>query len=875
MAYPLSEIVKLLFSRVSIERILESRSKKVIFYDELDSEYMQDLILTYDEKYSDTEIQMRLSEVRKKFEGKLHVFHLLSECSQDMLVFHDNRIVCQYSCLLEWNSLMKAVGEELPVLAMIAYQDYKNDTEYGRFAWPPIIDHNNKQLTKILDKGIADNHFHLAVSSPYSYISWLNLMNHPWRLAASGYFAEIEKNLRDKNKKSEIGVMGLSLQMLVMKAALIRLYLLMRLRKAEFAADRLERLRVLIYDTDAIELHMSQVQNFIDTLPKDEKGLDYMVVYVPGRYFSGEEEYRILSGERWFVYSMLKNVYAKASSFTREDYNMFYGYLRIKNELRFELLQTNRLTGFENFRIYQSRKNFFRAVSGNSIYHELLTRMAIKDVLNNPAVKSLEVRITPKKTASQNAEYIRYCDEAVLKAYSDTEDFDNQIKSIWNPDERIEMQNFAPADLRNRFRYIFHFPKEKDEAPGKITECRHYKFRRRLERTAEQILIFRQNYPEYGRRVVGVDACSQEIGCRPEVFAKVFRTMKRLASPYQDLPYNYSLPQLKVTYHVGEDFLDIADGLRAIDEAVRFLKLDCGDRIGHALALGIDVEKWYQIKNNAVTLSIQDYLDNIAWFHHVLIKYNIEGESALAGWLEAEFSHYFAQIYEPYIQELQEASCGSQRKSFQGKFDIYTYYLSWLLRGDEPALYKTGRLAIEARYGCWEDEAINIRKPRDDDIRYIPEVAWMYCMYHYNKEIREKASVEKTFYLPERYRNGIALVQKAMREEIVRRGIGVELNPSSNLSISTLSNYGEHPIKVLYNIGLTYNERELENCPQMNVSINTDDKEVFVTRLENEYALLALAMEQEKKADGTPKYKREFIYQWLDNIREMGMRQVF
>ena len=77
------------------------------------------------------------------------------------------------------------------------------------------------------------------------------------------------------------------------------------------------------------------------------------------------------------------------------------------------------------------------------------------------------------------------------------------------------------------------------------------------------------------------------------------------------------------------------------------------------------------------------------------------------------------------------------------------------------------------------------------------------------------------------------------------------------------------------NIGLTYNEQELESCPQMNVSINTDDKEVFVTRLENEYALLALALEQVRKADGTPKYKREFIYQWLDNIREMGLRQAF
>ena len=876
MAYQLTEIVKLLFSRVSVERILgKNDEKKAIYYDELDSEYMQDLILTYDRNYSDTEISLRLSEVRKKFDGKLHVFNLLSECAQDMLVFYDNRIVCKYGRLLEWNGLMKTVGEELPVLSVIAYQDSRSKTEYRKFSWPPVIDHNNKQLTKILDKGIADNHFHLAVSSPYSYISWLNLMNHPWRLALSGYFSKIEKNYRDKNKKSETGIKRLPMQMLVMKAALIRLYLLLKLRNLDIAAERMEAIHSLIYDTDGLEVNMPQMQDYLDMLPKDENNLDYMLLYVPGRYSGGAEEHRVLSGERWFVYSILKKVFSKDTFFKREEYNMFYGYLRIKNELRSELVQVNKLTGFENFHIYQSRKNFFRRINGSSIYEELLTRMAIRDVLANPAVKSLEVRITPRNTASQNAQYIRSCDEAVTSVYNDAEYLDEQIHSILNPRTELELEDFDVSDLRNRFRYIFHFPKRKDEELEEIVECRHYKYRKQMERAAEQIILFRQDYPEYGRRVVGIDACSQEIGCRPEVFSKVFRTLKALTTTQMNLPYEYSVPQLKITYHVGEEFLDIVDGLRAIDEAIRFLKLDCGDRIGHALALSMDVEKWYRTKNNEITLLVQDYLDNIAWFHHALIRYNIQDEDALKGWLESEFSHCFALIYEPYIQELQDLYSDSRRKGMQGKFDIHTYYLSWLLRGDEPSLYKTGSLNTEARYGRWANEEINIRKLEDDDIRFIPEVALMYCLYHYNKDIREKGSEKKTFHLPDRYRRGVARVQKAMQEEIVRRGIGIELNPSSNISISILSGYEEHPIKTLYNIGLTYNEQELESCPQMNVSINTDDKEVFVTRLENEYALLALALEQVRKADGTPKYKREFIYQWLDNIREMGLRQAF
>lgn len=60
------------------------------------------------------------------------------------------------------------------------------------------------------------------------------------------------------------------------------------------------------------------------------------------------------------------------------------------------------------------------------------------------------------------------------------------------------------------------------------------------------------------------------------------------------------------------------------------------------------------------------------------------------------------------------------------------------------------------------------------------------------------------------------------------RGIGIESNPTSNVKIGTFKSYSEHPIKTFYNLGLTYNEKEIMECPQMNVSINTDDKGIFL-----------------------------------------------
>ncbi len=87
--------------------------------------------------------------------------------------------------------------------------------------------------------------------------------------------------------------------------------------------------------------------------------------------------------------------------------------------------------------------------------------------------------------------------------------------------------------------------------------------------------------------------------------------------------------------------------------------------------------------------------------------------------------------------------------------------------------------------------------------------------------------------------------------------------------------YEKHPIKNFYNLGLTNNREELENCPQLQVSINTDDQGVFCTSLENEYALVALALEKQCDKDGNLCYNKTMIYEWLDRIREMGLRHSF
>ncbi|MEI8618508.1 hypothetical protein P4S63_19280 [Pseudoalteromonas sp. B193] len=55
------------------------------------------------------------------------------------------------------------------------------------------------------------------------------------------------------------------------------------------------------------------------------------------------------------------------------------------------------------------------------------------------------------------------------------------------------------------------------------------------------------------------------------------------------------------TYHAGEDYVHLLSGIRTVAEAIDFLDLKTGNRIGHGTAIGINPELWRErIGNNIV-----------------------------------------------------------------------------------------------------------------------------------------------------------------------------------------------------------------------------------------------------------------------------------
>lgn len=862
--YNLDNVVRIYFSAISDEAVLRGD----ILYNSFPPQEFAGLFKAYISQYSDTEnrqlysyIENSIREEGHPFAGMknrsgLNVFAALEELSEQLLTTEDSEAVCIYGQLIRFREITRYVDEDLLVCAYLAMRFKRFSSEPINFAWNMSIGHNNVQLRRIMEKGISENHFHLYGSAPYFHLMWVYLMNHVGDHMLSRLADEIEQKQRVTRNHYHIAYTEKPFAIRILKAALIRVWIVYYLigwkRKERkdinsarheadkgYAAENPDELlweevwRMLSGDLD-ISIYYYQIQKMIDyirqyALLNDMGELSDYALYGVSAGRERDDVYDWFAGERWFMYEVLSDELTN-KNLPDECFQWFYAYLSIKQNIRSELLQVNETVGFENFAIYTKRKDAYKD-------YDKLVESAVYDSLESGNLQSLEIRITPRNSAAENAKLIMEIENAI---------------------------NRGKKGLSELCYYVFHFTKSQDE---KLPEsdcfdglhCRHYKKRRMLEKQANAIYHFREKYRGPASRVLGIDACSQEIGCRPEVFAPVFRFLSEHV--VENIPVEGVICQLKMTYHVGEDFLDVVDGLRAVDEAVRFLNLQCGDRIGHGTVLGINVKKWYMFKQNTILISQMDYLDNIVWLYHKLTEYKLDGFENLREKILEDFDFYFSQVY-----------MTKQRKKWL-HYNIHTYYEAWKLRGDEPELYQDGKFDKENLYT--REWLVNRRYPEKFENRERREIGTLYYLYHYDRDVREKGAKSVQIYIPAMYVEAVEAVQKAFRRDFGTRGIGIETNPSSNLAISPIQGYDEHPIVQMYNRDITWDTDKLQDCPQLNVSINTDDKGVFHTSLENEYALMACAMEKTRDEKEHPVYNRQMIYQWIDNIREMGNQQSF
>lgn len=89
------------------------------------------------------------------------------------------------------------------------------------------------------------------------------------------------------------------------------------------------------------------------------------------------------------------------------------------------------------------------------------------------------------------------------------------------------------------------------------------------------------------------------------------------------------------------------------------------------LVLGTDVTSYYQKRNFRINATKQVLLDNVTWLY-------VQGDRLGAS---NKILAYLKELYHLYFQQV-------FFEAIHKDIDVFTYYQSWLLRGDDPAIYQ-------------------------------------------------------------------------------------------------------------------------------------------------------------------------------------------
>ncbi len=390
---------------------------------------------------------------------------------------------------------------------------------------------------------------------------------------------------------------------------------------------------------------------------------------------------------------------------------------------------------------------------------------------------------------------------------------------------------------------VFHFIKERSknrvcwDLSNKFETDKYLYYgdiKNKNKELAQDILNLINRIPEISNYIVGIDAASRENNTEPHVFKEIydlFRTPKKM---YNKMATNSKLANtLGFTYHVGEEYRDIMSGLRHIDEVIEHFGYIPGDRIGHGIVLGIDIDQWCAI-NSTILLPINEYFDNLLW----------------------EWSCYNQNKYVIYSSDVSyiENCILDTAKEIFGYIDgitirdLYEVYQSKFQNPVNNISNDCVEINTEILYSLK-----NNKKCECNDLTLWNKsklIKAMNCQYFLENINNKNVSIRMDDARIIKYKK----FQEFMQSKLAEKGIIIEVNPTSNILIGDFENNSDFHIE---NLSSPLKEK-------MIITINTDDPIIFNTKLSNEYSLVMDFMLRTKK------YSRKEILDWIDKIRENG-----
>lgn len=293
--------------------------------------------------------------------------------------------------------------------------------------------------------------------------------------------------------------------------------------------------------------------------------------------------------------------------------------------------------------------------------------------------------------------------------------------------------------------------------------------------------------------MVGIDAAGDEMLMPPDVFAPVYRQFER------DCGISYR------TYHCGEDFIHLLGGIRAVYDAVHFLNLRQGNRVGHATAIGIAPELWKQDMPDVLVLRKGELLLDLLFAWRLLTPTHL-GDAVRV---------------ERRLMSLAQELLGVR---------VNMHLLQTFYDSRELLPEKVNEYMVASARPAWSTEPEE-QRVIDFKKKYGEEPLRLLQHWHYDGESRraqeELAEIELVFL------DDMTLVylQQRVQHLLNERNVVIETLPVSNLRISQYRDIREHHLLRWLKVpGVGY-----EGDEEMTVCMGSDDPGIFASDLKNEF----------------------------------------
>jgi len=351
-----------------------------------------------------------------------------------------------------------------------------------------------------------------------------------------------------------------------------------------------------------------------------------------------------------------------------------------------------------------------------------------------------------------------------------------------------------------------------------------------------------------------VDVAGEETAGPIELFAPAVRVLREMSSRQPEAkPWTLSI-------HAGEDFDHPVSGLRAIEETVYFCDMTEGDRLGHALALGIDVHSWMQ-RQVRCFLSVGAYLDNLVFLFFKAQAIQTKHPKVVLAWPIPDLCSAIEKWSTTLYGQAQEP---------QTLVDAWRYRRNCYFKAqDLPACaLNLGMI--------WVPDADKFaRQPESDAVR-------LWRRYHSMENLNEKdrrliivgpgqqqlsCGQYEVVEFSQREIDLVEQVQDFLMEELAEN-IAIEACPTSNIYVGRLKRIAEHPIfrwdplAPIESQDATKFNRHGLRFSAMRVCLNTDDPGIMPTSISHEHWLLRRA--------APPGIDDEVLNIWQERLRQCG-----